>query len=202
MLRVSELLERQGAPFNFKNREDLLNDVRLKLLNRELVLAEILAEQGENEFAVVPPVFTHEVDGGGSDQEDKVERHRTVEGRREKEESIAEASASASEGAARSSATTIPVDLNNSDDESGEDEREDPVPPAITREVLSDTWRKAGEDFKARFVLLVDGIEKDGKKVLEYCMGLEPAVGNGSSSGSDGGAEAAVPSGTAPRKKK
>ena len=92
LIRHAELLESKGEPYNFRSREDLLNDVRLKLLNKELVLAKIIAEQGdEGEFAVVPPVFGNGGDGGGSDHEDMEERHRSVVERREKEESTAEA---------------------------------------------------------------------------------------------------------------
>jgi hypothetical protein len=181
-------LKSKGTPYNFRNREDLLNDVRLRLLSKELVLSEILAEQGdESEFAIVPPVFIHE-DGDGSDHEDMAKRHRSVEDLREKEDSVAEASASATDGAARSSGSTILVNLNNSDEESEEDDGEDPVPLAITREILSNTWRAAGEDYKTRFVLLVDSVQRDGKRVLEYCMGLEPAERNDSSSRSEEGA--------------
>ncbi len=204
--RHTELLAKTGAPFNFRDRRALLNDVRLRLLRKELALADILAEQGDkSEFAIVPPVFTQDGDGGGSDQEDMVERRRNTGERREKEESIAGASVSVLEGAARSSAssaTPIPVDLDKRNGDSSEEEREEPVPPVITREVLSNAWRNARADSKIRFVVVLDEMNEDGRKILEYCMGLEQEQGEVASAESEGKAVAAVPSGTALQEKR
>jgi hypothetical protein len=77
--RHADLVKKKGESYNYESRDALVNDVRLKLLHKELVLAEVIAEQGDvGEFAVVPPAFSNNEDDGGSDQEDMGQRHRSV----------------------------------------------------------------------------------------------------------------------------
>ena len=128
--RHADLVKAKGEPYSYESRDALVNDVRLKLLHKELVLAEVIAEQGDaDEFAVVPPAFSNNEDDGGSDHEDMGKRHRSVVERREIVEGTAEASVAVPVGIAPSSSRSVPVDLENSDEESGAEEGEDPLPP-------------------------------------------------------------------------